>query len=368
MERKFRINPRRICNILHQNNDPELEAIETERKQAALQCDRRRNLFLQIISNASLENSNSLKYAIYGCGSIFAATIPSILIGIIPFHDVIKKPDYWYEFALIGTLIVLPTWIACVLFKSSCFINVNFLKSHRIFQKLYVMAFFAYWAMQGAAFNIWTKIAKYQYPFPFNGWFISTYIVSAASYLGIVLQFPPKMRKVVHMKNRLQSLVVAMVCNQLSVILYLPIIKMMPLCPVSYQWMVALAFPLLREFNIWMTLRFAKRSCNGDEKRAEIVTNHSECTSHALALSFVLGSIATIETSAVIIGIDFLINIFMILYYVSKDEIHNGLLILIRWMMNLIQVIYYIGKVTEKILRCKICTRAYNQCLIFEEE
>ena len=112
MGRKFPINPRRSCNLFHGKDDPELEAIETERKQAALQCDRRRNLFLQILSNASLENSNSLKYAIYGCGSIFAATIPTMVIAIIPFHDVIKKPDYWFEFPLVGTLIILPTWIA----------------------------------------------------------------------------------------------------------------------------------------------------------------------------------------------------------------------------------------------------------------
>ena len=321
MGRKFRINPRRRCNLLHQNNDPELKAIETERKQATIQCDRRRNLFLQILSNTSLENSNSPNYAIYGCGCIFAALIPTILIAIIPFHDVIKKPDYWYEFPLVGTLILLPTWIGSILFKSSCFINVRLLKRHRIFQKLYVMAFSVFWTLQGAAFIVWTKIANYQYPFPFNG-FISTYIVTAASYLGLILQFPPKMRKVVHMKNRLQSLVVAMVCSQYLVILYLPIIKMMLLFPVNYQWMVALAFPLLREFNIWMTFQFAKRSCNGDAKSAEIVTNHSMCTSHALALSFVFGSIATIEASAVIIGIDFLINIFICLriVYLKKKK------------------------------------------------
>ena len=312
MGRKFQINPRRSCNLLHRNNNPELEAIETERRQAVLQFDGRRSIFLQILLNTSLENSNSLKYIIYGCGSIFAATIPTILIAIIPFHDVIKKPDYWYEFPLVGTLIVLPAWIACLLVKSSCFINVKLLKRHRIFQKLYVMEFFVLWTMQIAAFNVWTKIANYQYPFPFYG-FISTYIATAAFYLGLVLQFPPKMRKEVHMKNRLQSLGVALVCSQYLTVLYLPLVKMMLLCPVNYQWIVAFAFPLLREFNIWMTFQFAKRSCNGDAKSAEIVTNHSMCTSHALALSFVLGSIATIEASAVIIGIDFLINIFICL-------------------------------------------------------
>ena len=54
-------------------------------------------------------------------------------------------------------------------------------------------------------------------------------------------------------------------------------------------------------------------SCSGgDDTSAILACNHAVGTTHALFLTYTLGSLATITTSAIILSADFLINLFII--------------------------------------------------------
>ena len=49
----------------------------------------------------------------------------------------------------------------------------------------------------------------------------------------------------------------------------------------------------------------------GDFVRDEIASNHAFCSSHAFMVVYIIGSVATFETSVAIFAIDFFINVYI---------------------------------------------------------
>ena len=81
--------------------------------------------------------------------------------------------------------------------------------------------------------------------------------------------------------------------------------------PTKYQLTIAFLLPLFREFNIRLSLRYATKATDGDAVQANLTCTQAMATAHAMILLYIAGSIATLETSAMILGIDFFINILM---------------------------------------------------------
>ena len=183
---------------------------------------------------------------------------------------------------------------------------------------------------------------------------VSAYTVTIFSYVAIVHQFPREWKKSPKLKKRLNSVIIALSLSSVLEILYLFIAKIMITCPEKFQWIVALLLPLYREFSIWLIFRCAKKASDGDLRKTEIVCNHTIGSGHAFALSYMLGSIATIETTGIILGIDFFINIFTclkIIYLKMKrpDSIEKitGLLqeLIINEMVEFVVPLAYIASV-----------------------
>ena len=93
--------------------------------------------------------------------------------------------------------------------------------------------------------------------------------------------------------------------------------------PSIFQWIAALFLPLLREFNLWIILKISNKSCDGDYRATRLLFTQVVLTAHSLLMAYTIGSIATLESSIVIIGADILFNgylCFKIIYLKRKDQ------------------------------------------------
>ena len=63
-------------------------------------------------------------------------------------------------------------------------------------------------------------------------------------------------------------------------------------------------------------------SVNGDLTRAEIACNQAVNAAHAFIVAYIIGSIATVETSAILLGIGFIMNMYICLklIYLKKKR------------------------------------------------
>ena len=87
--------------------------------------------------------------------------------------------------------------------------------------------------------------------------------------------------------------------------------KIFLMFPQKYQWSISIILPIIREINIWIAQKLAAKGASGDQQGMEIVVGFMICTRHAIFLAVVLGSSATTNTCIMILGVDFIINLYL---------------------------------------------------------
>ena len=84
--------------------------------------------------------------------------------------------------------------------------------------------------------------------------------------------------------------------------------------PNNYQWLLGLFSPLARIFVVFVLNEISK-SASGFEE-TNLCSQHCMKSRHALFMAIIIGSVATPLTVYLVIGLDFLINIYNCLYVV----------------------------------------------------
>ena len=82
-----------------------------------------------------------------------------------------------------------------------------------------------------------------------------------------------------------------------------------------------------RELFVWLLLKLAAKALGDYDMGTKLTIIHFVSLRHALALITVLGSVSTTETTYIILGIDFLINIYTslkIVYLVKFSKKENS--------------------------------------------
>ena len=308
--RKHQITPKQHRCVSKPKFHSAIQIIKDENGRAQCQSNQRHCRFQKILSNSSFDENASMKYACYGFGSIVCVLFSTFFITLIPVHNLIKNPNYWFELPLQATFAVIPFVAANTLIRSASYTNMESIKTHRNFQKLFIVCFIAAFSWQALGYSIWTQIYNIRYPIPLNGYvgFIFSLLLQ---FLTIWFIFPAQLRKNDKFRQRLKSALIVVALNNLVFVPYAGLKKMLLLFPKQYQWIISILLPLVRHFNIWLSLKWLRKAINGDFVRAEIVCNQAISSSHALMVAYIIGSVATFETSVAIFAIDFLINIYI---------------------------------------------------------
>ena len=92
--------------------------------------------------------------------------------------------------------------------------------------------------------------------------------------------------------------------------------------PIEYQWMLALASPLMREFWVKFSTKACQKASGGSGSNHGITKclgQHYAKTKHAVFLAVILGGVATPETTYCLVGMDLMINT-----YKSIQIVRNG--------------------------------------------
>ena len=95
MTNKLRVS--QTCS-LEKIEESFLKDLGLEKKKAMIHAEKRRNRFIDILSGCSAERINYYRYAMLGFGSIACMILPSLAYTLIPVHNVVENPEYWYEY------------------------------------------------------------------------------------------------------------------------------------------------------------------------------------------------------------------------------------------------------------------------------
>ena len=84
--------------------------------------------------------------------------------------------------------------------------------------------------------------------------------------------------------------------------------------PNDYQWLLGLVSPMVRIFNVFVLNEIAKKASGLEE--TNLCSIHYMESRHALFFAIIIGSVATPLTIYLVIGLDFIMNIYNGLYVV----------------------------------------------------
>ena len=305
--------------------------VEKEIQAHTSKSKERNDIFHNIIRNIS-SGKKSKQHILMGFMGICGSLLSTCFYTMIPVHDIIQNQNYWYEFPTQLFFGLLPNWVAMILFRCKYYMNINEMKWFRIFLNMWLTGGMVTFIFYSGAYYFWSGYLGLNYPIPLMGYMFA-FIMMVTLYTSLWNQFSAEWRQNGIFRHRLMSFFVALLLNQACVFEYAGITKILLLIPEEYQWIAALFLPIIREFNIWIGLKCAKKATGGDVTSAILACNHAVSTTHALFLAYTLGSVATIATSAIILSADFLINLFInawIIYLRLKNpsEIKKSILLL----------------------------------------
>ena len=236
--------------------------VEMEIQAHTEQSEVRRNIYQNIVCNISTHR-RSKKTCIYFvliifmgiCGSLLSTSVYTM----IPVHDIIQNQHYWYEFPSQLLFGLLPNWVAMIIFRCKYYMNINKMKWIHIGLIMWLSAGIVTFIYFAGAYYFWSVFLGLHYPMPMMG-YMYAFIMMVTLYTSLWNQFPAEWRQNDIFRRRLVSFFVALLLNQACVFEYAIITKLFILIPENYQWIAALFLPIIREINISIGLKWAKKA------------------------------------------------------------------------------------------------------------
>ena len=226
-------------------------------------------------------------------------------LSLIPTHDLIEFPDYWYEHIFHGILSTSLGWLLQC-FRASYFLNISKIRGCRNVLFMCLIGDLAMISLLIFSYNVWTRIYGYVYPVPFLG-LVATYSFRILYCISQWFSLPKVWRKNAKFRKQMKFFVCYILSTILIDILYNIVVTIVRKTSSQNQPYVSLALPLARELCLWLSTQLVKKCSNGDVGSSKIVLKYIVTTVHTISLCYTV-TIVTNTTSWVLMIVDFAIN------------------------------------------------------------
>ena len=261
------------------------------------------------VESSHRSQGSSLLNGLYGILLIGLCVIFASPILLLPQHNVITSPQYWYEGMITGCLSFVLSLTLDTLIALKFYFKIGYIISIRLFLYLYIAAAIAAIISYTLSYLIWTTILGFYFPMPYL--LLVGYIQFLVQYLTLYLLFP----KHLVTEREFQKKVLAFIFSRFMVMFIDTQYKMCTFLFTSLdlklQWILAFLLPFLREFNFQIMNKIMIQFPgieDDDDVSAAIVIGVN--TFHAVYVAVKIGHTATQITSYLILAIDFILNLY----------------------------------------------------------
>ena len=238
-------------------------------------------------------------------GILFTSTIT-----LLPHHDVIDDPKYWYESIYVLAIGFPAAASGYMAYNFFYLLNIDLGEPWRMTTYLFLSGMFTAVICVSTCYILWSKYLGYPYPIPFQGYMIGNVIWSTMIITSWFL-FPNHWRQNVTIRNRIKYCILLAYVASFIEISYKLYAELFIIVPQNYQWTIAIVLFLAREANDWIFSIIIKRISGFDDISSNMIANHFASARHALFISLVIGRLASNETSYFLLGTDFLANVYL---------------------------------------------------------
>ena len=299
-------------------SESESNDLHREEDMAILRSKQRKSAMLEILNGKS-SMTESIKHLFEGLTGILIALLISSIYTLLPWNDAIKDPQYFYETIIIFCLAFAVNNVAHWITLFTYATNLERIRTFQFYIEMWMILVFSLAIAFGILNVIWKYVWTYEVPVPLNGYML--YLIAVSTILtSFWIKTPTDWHEDKDFRKRFGYFFAGGWYRALHCINYAVMTGVLLSVSQDKQWIAAIFSPLIREFNIWVTLKIFARCSKGDMDSTTIFYTTDFGISHANFLNLTVGSIATFESTLVIIGVEFMINLFTCLRIIHLNH------------------------------------------------
>ena len=190
------------------------DEIQEDKNKQLLRAEKRIDIFRSILDNTCAD-FGSPKYIFTTFLTTLGCIMGTCLYMIIPMHNLIQTPKYWYEFPIPYTITFVPLYSAHIMYDFSFCMNIDVIETFGTFSIMTITLATVSWTLLGSFYLLWTYGLRLQYPVPLIG-YINFSIQMVTILITIWFRFPKAWRKNGVFSKRLMWCVLAIFCFNLQ--------------------------------------------------------------------------------------------------------------------------------------------------------
>ena len=270
----------------------------------------RKNLLIETFGNFMRKKIKLRNLPI--CFLILSSSIllsfPTILL---PQHDGIKAPDYWYELMVNVNLTFNLSWVLAVFYDGKKILKIPSIATLAPCLRLYFASVLSFDVIYYISHLTWTRVFGYNYPIPFAN--LAVYLSSFVFLVTLWYEFPERLRADKTERNRIFAYILCYLWYAIVGLQKNGLRMMFVKIPLRLQWFMAIILPIYRKFNMWVMNNIVARWVSGTSKKDLLIAKsyvniYMNCN-YALFIAISIGSTASITTSYCILTVEFIINL-----------------------------------------------------------
>ena len=259
----------------------------------------------------------SLWSMFYGWLSVLCCVLFCVPFMVIPQHDVLEYPKYWYELMIPVTCGLMVFWAFLTTLRFHVFFKDI---GMQVSVKMWLIIFLSFTVPYNITYclckMIWTDFLGYNHPLPFIG-IIPCVVKTPFVMATLWYLFPIELRRVVMMKKRIFAFLMYTMMFYMACIIRNALIVGMLVIPTQYQPCMAVVIRMLREFDSWYLVKLGKKATYENNRDAEILTVIEYNCNYSAFLAIALGQLATPMTVYAILFIEFIFKIYHVINIVK---------------------------------------------------
>ena len=231
-------------------------------------------------------------------------------ITLIPFHNVIKFPEYCHEVLIPGVFGLYPCIVPFYLIQCSTIMEYPPLKSPRVIFSMFVTTALAAIVTYLIQYVVWVIYLGYNPPMPFFVYLLA-YVSMVTLFIRIWFQFPRYLRKAPKYRKRLKAYYCYVLWVATFTIQFMVIQKICVIMNPQIQWIIAIVLTITKKLNAMILNHLLCMAAGPKKSKAKGMAKLQVELAFSFFIVIIIGSKATDFTTYSILGLNFLLNILL---------------------------------------------------------
>jgi hypothetical protein len=239
---------------------------------------------------------------------VMAVSFSSCGVTLVPQHNSIEEPEYWYETIITQCL----TYNAYVIVITAMRLKIFFKDDARLgtpipIITMYLVTLIAFNGVSYLLHLFWTVYLGFNHPIPWLG-VLSLTLYFPTYYICLWFQFSPELKSNAQGRRKIFFFCLYSQNFFFACMIRITVMTLFAHTPPDMQPIWAIVMPIIRELDGWMLNYWMLKTTDGENRDAKLVTETEHNCNYMALMAIVLGLWATDTASYCILGVEFLIN------------------------------------------------------------